>query len=211
MNGIQDCQKLESAPSASQPIGIELKKLHPNATNEINNRYERLIVKELDSRNRFGELRWKCLCDCGKEIIVNGSKLRSGRTKSCGCLRDEKSGERGRALLAGNKYAWTGGRLRTRDGYCRITLKGHPRADVRGYVFEHLLVMQNFLGRVVEKNETVHHKNGIKDDNRIENLELRTGNHGKGSDVKAKILYALGILKKYAPYYLCSDFNRHDI
>jgi len=171
--------------------------------NEIGNTYTRLTVIGRCDNSRFGECRWKCVCDCGKEIVVNGSKLRTGRAKSCGCLKRELSGERGRAQLIGNKYTWKGGKFKTTDGYCRVVLKGHPRADVRGYVFEHLLVMENYLGRPVDKNETVHHKNGVRNDNRIENLELRIGNHGYGSSVEDLINRSIEILQKYKPEVLC--------
>ena len=68
--------------------------------------------------------------------------------------------------------SWKGGRTRHSEGYIWIKLPKHPNCNKQGYYQEHRLVMEKHLGRYLKKGEFVHHKNGIKDDNRIENLEL---------------------------------------
>jgi len=67
------------------------------------------------------------------------------------------------------------GSHKDKDGYIRITGKhhDHPRYKAHG-IQEHILVMEKHLGRFLDKEEVVHHKNGKKDDNRLENLELMT-------------------------------------
>jgi hypothetical protein len=77
---------------------------------------------------------------------------------------------------------WKGGRI-IAGGYARV-LVAHddPMASMRfsdGYVPEHRLVMARALGRPLLRTETVHHINGDKTDNRLENLQLRHGKHGK--------------------------------
>ena len=67
--------------------------------------------------------------------------------------------------------AWKGGRL-VRNGYIWIYKPNHPSSSDNRYVFEHRYVMEKHLGRYLKSWEVVHHKNRIKDDNRIENLEL---------------------------------------
>ena len=57
-----------------------------NKKNELGKRYGKLLVVG-ESHNRYGRyyVCWYCKCDCGNEIEVNGSLLRQGRVKSCGC------------------------------------------------------------------------------------------------------------------------------
>jgi len=81
--------------------------------------------------------------------------------------------------------AWKGGRVRNNGGY--VALHADPddpiaqaMATVTGYVLEHRLVMAHSLGRPLERHETVHHINGDVTDNRLQNLQLRNGKHGKG-------------------------------
>ena len=56
---------------------------------EVGKRYGRLVVVSREPLKNKGRTMFVCRCDCGSETIVNGSHLRSGNTRSCGCLRDE--------------------------------------------------------------------------------------------------------------------------
>lgn len=53
------------------------------------NRYGRLVVVEKKGKTKKRMITWLCLCDCGKKKIISGYSLRSGNTKSCGCLLAE--------------------------------------------------------------------------------------------------------------------------
>ena len=69
----------------------------------------------------------------------------------------------------------SGGQYVTSHGYVAVTGQWeHPKGSKRGQIYEHVLVMEAYLGRYLEKGEIVHHKNEIKTDNRIENLALLT-------------------------------------
>lgn len=65
-----------------------------------------------------------------------------------------------------------GHKVKNSSGYVIVKASSHPHATKNGYVYEHRLVMERRLGRYLRRDEQVHHINGIKDDNRPENLEV---------------------------------------
>ncbi len=71
-----------------------------------------------------------------------------------------------------NNPMWKGGKIITQHGYVLILFPNHPFSNSGGYILEHRLVMEKHLGRYLKPKEQTHHINGIKDDNRIENLML---------------------------------------
>lgn len=89
-------------------------------------------------------------------------------------------------VRSGEKHgSWKGGVVENLQGYVLQNVSIDSKyAEMRydtGYVLKHRLVMAEYLGRCLTSKETVHHINGDKKDNRIENLQLMIGNHGKGS------------------------------
>lgn len=115
--------------------------------------------------------------------------------------------------LSGPKKGHSAGRSQTRfcSGECRNRARARGWLDKHGYRMlskgkrgsyaqpEHRKVMEEVLGRPLTKSETVHHKNGIRSDNRPENLELWASRHGKGQRVSDLLIadprdYILGAL-----------------
>lgn len=94
---------------------------------------------------------------------------------------------------------WRGGRTVNKlTGYVRVSVPGHPRAAKgTAYVLEHIVVMEEMIGRYLVDGENVHHKNGVRDDNRPENLELWVKSQPAGQRAVDLLAWAEEITARY--------------
>lgn len=122
-------------------------------------------------------------CDRCKKTVWKDSKL------CLKCLGKKQTGK--------GSPTWKGGKIKHKKGYVLKMAKDHPRSKSNnGYVFEHILVMEKKLGRYLVKGENIHHINGVKDDNRIKNLELWTKPQPSGIRLKDAVKWAKEILSR---------------
>lgn len=143
------------------------------------------IAKELgvSTSKVFNDLKYygiesrKTLTDSQKEAISRKNKGRVSPRKGIHISEETKQ-----KMSASHKGKFTnptkfgGHRKKRADGYIAIYNPEHSRASKDGYVMEHILIVEKYIGRPLKDGEVVHHKNFIRDDNRIDNLQLMT-NH----------------------------------
>ncbi len=126
-----------------------------------------------------GGRKFDCALGCGAWVQRDGAICRT-------CYTPEHHGR------------WKGGKTTTKQGY--VMLSGHswhPNATKGGRLLEHVKVMSDILGRGLLPNENVHHKNGVRNDNRPENLELWITGQPSGQRVEDVVTWAKEILERY--------------
>jgi hypothetical protein len=159
--------------------------------------FGKLVVLRRGENTRSRNTTWVCKCECGNECVVASGHLRAETgTRSCGCLVSERvsNNNKLRNQVGAENPSWKGGRYVSKDGYVIIwTAKNEYRK-------EHHVVMEKHLGRRLLPHETVHHKNGVRNDNRHRNLELWSSSHPPGQRVVDKVKWAREILKQYGEF-----------
>ncbi len=164
------------------------------------------VIRRAENSCAGRQTAWLCRCECGNEKVVTGFLLRRGTSRSCGCILSEVLQERNKNLgyltaqrnrtNIGEKHPrWKGGRWINKDGYAVLHRTLHGGKEK--YRLEHVVVMERILGRPLLPDETVHHKNGVRDDNRDDNLELWVSNHPTGQRITDVVMWAKEMLRRY--------------
>jgi hypothetical protein len=152
----------------------------------------------------------KGLCQAHYKQLLRGSELKPLRMPagdSCSFHGCDRQGYAKGLCQAHYNQRWQGLNLTpikargsgylNPKGYRVLSMPDHPNAGSNGKIFEHVVVMSEAIGRPLTRAENVHHRNGDRSDNRLENLELWSTSQPSGQRVVDKIQWARELLALY--------------
>lgn len=148
---------------------------------------------------------------CGKEVARRRYQRSTGHNKfysqqrfcSPACKHAWFASQAERRFLAGEI-----GRHVKRNGYVWLSLPANLNGGTKGEILEHRWVMEQHLGRKLLPEETVHHVNGDRQHNVIENLELFSSRHGPGQRVADKVAFGIEMIALYPDFLTREDRER---
>lgn len=170
--------------------GLSMSEIGRRLGNDVSSIAYRLHRSGIPIRKAEPKVKRTCPT-CTKEFYVYPSRMRNGRNVYCSMKC------RGMGHCGPGSPRWTGSRrTESRDGYIWIYCPDHPCSTKRkNHLFlEHRIVIEKFLGRYLRQGEIVHHINGLKTDNRIENLHLSNTRFHR--EVHVAALTEISLLKK---------------
>ncbi len=147
----------------------------------------------------------KC-ADCGREYNASSRHRACPKCRKeldrqpcplCGNLKQRHSKTCFECFRQSKQFPYSQKKHTDKSGYVYVYFKAHPKADREGRIFEHRLVMEKKLGRYLFPFENVHHRNGVRSDNGVENLELWVKKQPTGARVEDVVKWAKEILGLY--------------
>lgn len=174
--------KCETCKKVFEVCKAKIKRGKKYCSKQCYSEYQKTLTGK-KSNGWKGKLKLNCN-QCGNSFLTY--QYRKETIKYC----SRKCYAKFQETIVGEKhFQWRGGKYKT-GGYIYVYKPDHPQAkrNKRHYVAEHRLVMEEHLGRYLESYEVIHHKNGVRDDNRLENLQLMTKReHDKHHCIKNEV------------------------
>ena len=139
---------------------------------QLRNNKGQFIGKNIKGKNNWnwkgGMIEVKCK-NCGKKLLRHPGRIARGKSF---CNHKCKGNWMKKNTIGKENSHWKGGIHYDKNGYRMIYKPRHHRAHSNGYVYEHILVLEKVLNKKILRKYDIHHLNGIRDDNRPENLAL---------------------------------------
>lgn len=160
-----------TATQVAKAVGCSVSNAkHALVTRGVYRMYEKRIDWPIEEMRKWYEIDGMTVAEIGTKLGQN-SKVVNKVCKRNG-FRMRPRGQK----FGDQHKGWKGGKTTDKSGYILVYCPDHPNCNNSGYVREHRLVMEQKLGRLLERHEVVHHIDGVKGNNDPNNLGLFDSN-----------------------------------